>query len=132
MKWFMSSEAINGGKSRHGPLFSMVADVRSPDSFSIGGTVSGLRAPGLVLDLNGESMLLFEQDGPYTFPLGVIDGGSYTVSTPLVPADHDCQLANEFGTIGGADVTNADVTCTTDILFSDGLETLSATPIPLK
>jgi hypothetical protein len=100
--------------------------------YTVGGTVSGLKLPGLVLELEEESVLLFDQDAAYTFPTTLPDGAAYSVSTPLVPGSHDCMLANPSGSIDGADVENVDVSCTTDIEFADGFETLLPEPVEVE
>ncbi|MDT8410688.1 MAG: hypothetical protein RQ741_13915 [Wenzhouxiangellaceae bacterium] len=96
------------------------------------GTLSGLQLPGLVLELDNGSLLLFDQDGTYTFSTGVADGTDYSVTAPLLPDEHDCSIANATGSIAGTDVVDVDVACTTDIEFADGFETLSETPLDLN
>ena len=105
--------------------------VECETGFTVGGSVTGLELPGLVLDLNGGSMLLFDVDNDYAFPRPLPDGAEYQVTVELAPNAHDCQTANATGTIAGADVVDADVACTTDILFADGLETLQTEPVAL-
>ena len=105
--------------------------VECETGFTVGGSVTGLALPGLVLDLNGGSMLLFDVDNDYAFPRPLPDGAEYQVTVELAPNAHDCQTANATGTIAGADVVDADVACTTDILFADGLETLQPDPVAL-
>lgn len=100
-------------------------------AFTVGGTVSGLQLPGLVLELDNGSLLLFEKDGVYTFSTGLTDGTAYSVTAPLLPDDHDCSIANATGSIAGADVLDVNVVCTTDIEFADGFETLSEIPTDL-
>ena len=106
--------------------------VECETGFTVGGTVTGLKLPGLVLDLNGGSMLLFDVDNDYAFPRPLPDGAEYQVTVELAPNAHDCQTANATGTIAGADVVDADVACATDILFADGLETLQPEPVELN
>jgi hypothetical protein len=51
----------------------------------------------------------------YTFGTAVPDGSAYTVSVVTQPSGpaQVCSVANATGTVSGANVTNADVTCTT-------------------
>ena len=100
-------------------------------AFTVGGTVTGLKLPGLVLELDNGSLLLFDQDGIYNFPTGLPDGADYNVTAPLVSKDHDCSIANASGSIAGADVIDVDVACSTDIEFADDFETLSDTPVDM-
>lgn len=102
--------------------------------YSVGGTVTGLKLPELVLELNEEQLLLFERNGPYLFTPGLPYGEDYSVTAPLQPATHDCVIENASGTIGtivSADVSGVDVVCTSDIYFADEFETLLDEPVRL-
>jgi len=126
-----SATGVDGNQADNSASRSGAAYVFIRPTFTIGGTVSGLTLPGMVLDLNGTSLLLFERDGGFTFPVRLSDGTDYIVTAPLVPDDHDCVIANATGTINGADVTDVSVTCTTDIEFADNFETLQEDPVEL-
>jgi len=97
--------------------------------FNIGSTISSLKLPGLVLRLNTTELLSFDQDGAYTFPSAVPDGTSYSVSELSTPRDHSYTVTNASGTVQNSDITNVNVSCSTDILLADDYETLSNTPI---
>lgn len=121
----------NGSGTIEGADVTEVA-VECGAGFTVGGSVSGLKLPGLVLGLDGVSLLLFDLDNDYVFPGVLPDGAAYEVSVELAPNAHDCQIANATGTIAGADVIDADVTCTTDIEFADGFEVLQPEPVELN
>jgi len=80
-------------------------------SYTIGGSVSGLTGSGLVLQQSGGDDLPISADGNFTFATSVIDGGAYSVTVSVQPADQTCVVANGSGTVSGADVTGVDVTC---------------------
>ena len=121
---------INGAGTLSGSdVTDVIVDCAS--AFTVGGTVSGLKLPGLVLELESGSLLLFDQDGTYSFSTGLLDGADYNVTAPLVPDDHGCSIANASGSIAGADVVDVDVACSTDIAFADDFEILSETPVEL-
>jgi subtilisin-like proprotein convertase family protein len=103
---------------------SDVADVTVTcvtDTFTIGGTVSGLAGSGLVLQLNGGSDLAIASDGSFTFPDALADGSDYSVTVAAQPDDpsQTCSVPDGGGTLAGADVTDVAVTCVTDT-FSVG------------
>jgi len=100
--------------------------------FRVGGSVTGLELPGLVLGLDDVPLLLLDVDNDYVLPAVLPDGAEYQVTVELVPNAHDCQIANATGTIAGADVFDADVACTTDIEFADGFELLQPEPVELN
>ncbi len=95
------------------------------DVFTIGGTVSGLVGSGLVLVLNGDSMLPIAADGAYTFAGGLPDGSDYSVTIGTAPGTptQTCAVANASGTVAGGDVGNVDVSCVTDTYAVGGTVT---------
>ena len=83
------------------------------NSFTIGGTVSGLRGSGLVLRNKGGNDLTINADGPFTFSTPILSGAHYsvTVSTqPNAPAQI-CTVTSGSGAVGAANVTNVGVSC---------------------
>ncbi|MEM1080748.1 MAG: Ig-like domain-containing protein [Pseudomonadota bacterium] len=121
--------ASGTGQVNGGNVTTVVVDCAL--AYTVGGTAIGLQLPGLVLELNETSMLMFDQDAAYQFTDRLVDGDSFNVIALLAPDDHDCQLSNSAGVIAGNNITDANVSCTTDIFFSDGFESLSEDPIPL-
>jgi hypothetical protein len=95
-------------------------------SHRVGGTVTGLAGAGLQLGVvvgdhpvghgGADQTVDVPAPGAYTFPNAIASGTRYQVTVqrqPTSPAQN-CQIAAAgSGTIAGADVTNADVTCTT-------------------
>jgi 6-phosphogluconolactonase len=79
--------------------------------YTVGGTVTGLRGSGLVLQLNGGSNLGFSSGGTFTFSSGIDQGGSYSVTVRTQPSGQTCLVHNGSGTIGTADISNVVVTC---------------------
>lgn len=99
------------------------------ESYAVGGTVINLNAPGLVIDLNSSSVLLFDKDSDFVFPLTLSTGETWTITIPFAPDGHTCEATPSSGEIGSSDVLDIVIACTTDIEFGDGFETLSETPI---
>lgn len=89
------------------------------DPYSIGGTISGLTADGLVL-ANGSTGGTITVTKPaagvttpitYTFAGPVLYGTTYGVTILSQPTGQVCTVANPAGTMGAANVTNINVTC---------------------
>jgi subtilisin-like proprotein convertase family protein/subtilisin family serine protease len=83
------------------------------NSFTIGGTVSGLTGTGLVLQNNVGNNLPIGGNGAFTFTTPILSGATYavTVSTqPTVPVQN-CIVTSGSGTVGAANVTNVGVNC---------------------
>lgn len=85
------------------------------DTFAIGGAVSGLLGAGLVLQNNGGDDVSVDSSGGFTFPTEVASGAAYDVTVRTQPSNptQACTVTNAAGTVGGADITNAAVSCTT-------------------
>jgi 6-phosphogluconolactonase (cycloisomerase 2 family) len=89
-----------------------------PATYTIGGTVTGLSGSGLVLgsDFGGE--LPISASGSFTFGTQLAVGSTFNVGVKTQPTSSPaqiCQVANGTGTIAAANVTNVNVTCTSDV-----------------
>jgi hypothetical protein len=102
------------------------------NSYTVGGTVSGLTGSGLVLQDNGGDSLPVSAAGGFTFVTPVASGQAYAVTVsvqPISPAQ-TCTVATGSGTVGGANVTNVAVTCAASVgSGSDGSLTVSGSVV---
>ena len=90
--------------------------------YTVGGMVTGLAGTGLVLRNNGGDDLPISADGSFTFATSVESGQAYAVTVASQPTNKSqtCLVTNGSGAIGGANVTNVTVTCTTDEFVVSG------------
>jgi len=86
------------------------------DSFTVGGTVSGLMGSGLVLQNNAGDDLTIEANGAFAFATAVLSGAAYAVTVETQPGTptQTCTVEDGAGTVGGAAVADVAVTCVTD------------------
>ena len=78
---------------------------------TIGGTISGLSNPGLVLEDNGgDSLTVTSGATSFTFPTPVASGGAYVVAVLTQPLGETCLVSHGGGTATAA-VTNVTVSC---------------------
>ena len=86
------------------------------DQFTIGGTASGVVGTGLVLQNSGGDDLTITADGAFTFGTALDDLSAYDVAVVTQPnsPSQTCTVANGNGNLAGANVTNVEVTCTTN------------------
>jgi hypothetical protein len=86
------------------------------NSFSVGGTVSGLAGSGLVLQINGGGDMAISADGAFTFAPSMTDGSPYAVSVSTQPGNlsQTCAVTDGGGVLDGADVADITVVCTTN------------------
>lgn len=82
------------------------------NAYTIGGTVTGLTADGLVL-ANGSSgtVAIAKNATSFVFPALVEDGATYGVTVLTQPTGLRCTVANGVGTMGETKVTNLAVSC---------------------
>jgi hypothetical protein len=81
-------------------------------TYTIGGTVSGLTGPGLVLENNGGDNLAISGNGSFSFSTAVTAGSTYNVTILTQPSNpaQMCTVANSGGT-ANANVTSVQVSC---------------------
>ena len=118
----------NGSGELAGANVTNIAVTCSTETYTIGGTVSGLASGNeIVLQNNGGDDLLVSANGAFNFTTAIDDGESYSVSVASIDGStlQSCAVANGEGTLGGGDVDDVAVTCTTlaDELFGDRFET---------
>ena len=85
------------------------------NTYTIGGTISGLSGTGLILQDNGGNNLPVSADATsFTFTTAVASGGTYNVTVltqPSNPAQTCGVTAGGNGTVASANVTSAVVSC---------------------
>jgi hypothetical protein len=93
----------------------------TPQTFTVGGSVSGLTGTGLVLQNNGGNNLAVSANGAFTFTTALASGAAYSVMVSSQPSSpsQTCAVASGSGTVT-ANVNNVSVTCTTDTFTIGG------------
>lgn len=86
--------------------------VEAVPRYSVSGTVEGLDADGLVLQLNSsEAVELKSGASNFAFSTTIEDGAAYVVSVKYNANNRNAVISNSSGSIRGADVSNVSVTC---------------------
>jgi 6-phosphogluconolactonase (cycloisomerase 2 family) len=84
-----------------------------PQTYTIGGSVSGLQSGGsVVLADNGADTLTVSGNNTFTFATKVNQNGSYAVTVQTQPNAQNCTVASGSGSGVSANVTAVAVTCT--------------------
>jgi len=123
-----------GGCSRDGS--SSGGGGGSPARSTVGGSVSGLTASGLVLRNNGGDDLSISANGSFTFATALANGSAYSVTVQTQPNGQNCSVSNGAGTVSGANVTNVAVACRAlQVVFHssrklDGSDAANTNPTP--
>lgn len=81
------------------------------DTYTIGGTVSGLVGASVVLQNNGGDDLTQPTNGLFGFSTQLASGSAYTVTVHTSSPNQVCSVANGSGVVGTSNVTNILVSC---------------------
>ena len=84
----------------------------STTTYTIGGTISGLTASGLVLGDGSQTVSPVSGATSFAFSTAVASGSSYAVTVKTQPSGETCSVTNGSGT-ANANISNVQVTCTT-------------------
>lgn len=105
---------VSGGSSTSTPTVPPIVS-----NYTIGGTVTQLASgKSFAIQNNGGDDLTVSANGSYTFKTSIADKTAYAVSILTQPTNQICVLANDSGTLAGANITNVDITCTKGELLS--------------
>ena len=101
--------------------------------YSVGGTVSGLNASGLVLtDNGGDSLTVTSGSTTFTFSSPLAGGASYDVAVATQPTGESCSVSSGTGVIAG-NVVSVKVACTVETFTISGtISGLSADGLKLQ
>ena len=102
--------------------------------YNVGGTVSGLaNGASVVLQNNGGGNITLSTNTTFAF-LAIPSGASYAITVSAQPSSpsQTCVVTNGSGTVGGADVTNVQVVCTTNTYAIGGAVSGLATGLVLQ
>src|SRR5436309_2755770 len=125
----------NGAGTLAGANVTNVTVTCAANTFSVGGTVSGLIGTGLVLQDNGGDNLPVSANGTFTFSTAIASGAAYSVTVLTQPTNpsQSCTVTNGSGTVASTNVTNVEVACTTDSHTIGGtISGLSGTDLALQ
>lgn len=82
--------------------------------YSVGGSISGLAQGGLSLASGSNVVTVSAAATSFVLPDLFASGATYSISVETQPQGQTCVARNESGTVAQADVTNVQVTCTTN------------------
>lgn len=88
-----------------------VSVVCSTNTYTVGGSVTGLAGTGLVLQNNGADNLSINANGSFTFATPVASGAGYNVTVLTQPTGQLCTVIGGTGTVVSANITTVSVSC---------------------
>jgi len=90
----------------------------SPNTYTVGGTVSGLSASKqVILQDNGGNSTSISTNGSFVFSTTIMNGSHYAVTVGSQPSGQNCAVTNGSGTVSSANITNVAVALFGQIVF---------------
>jgi hypothetical protein len=95
-----------------------------PATYGIGGTVSGLNGVAVLQNNLGDDLTV-SANGNFAFATALASGSAYSITVKTQPSTptQTCVVGNATGSVAGAAVTTATVTCTTNTYAVGGTVT---------
>jgi hypothetical protein len=110
----LSFSACGGGSM--GGVQSTGGNHPPPTTYTIGGTIAGLTATGLVLQNNGgDNLAASANQTSFTFSTPIDSGINYAVTVLTQPAGETCTVTNGSG-LALSNVTDVAVSCTVNVV----------------
>jgi N-acetylneuraminic acid mutarotase len=81
------------------------------NTYTIGGTLSGLTTGSVVLADNGGNALTLSSNGTFAFTTPLAQGTTYAVTVSTQPSGQVCTLSAASGTVGAGNVTTVRLIC---------------------
>jgi len=101
-------------------------------TYTIGGTISGITATGLVLqDNGGDNLTVSANAASFTFATSIKSGDAYSVTVLTAPAGFNCAVTSGSGT-ASANVTSVSIACTQAYSIGGSVFGLSGTGLVLQ
>jgi uncharacterized repeat protein (TIGR03803 family) len=89
-----------------------VALACAPNTYTVGGSITGLNAPSLVLQDNGADATAISADATtFAMQTPVTYGASYAVAVQTQPTGRLCTVSDGSGTVTAGNVTNISIAC---------------------
>ncbi len=126
---------VANGSGTVGAADVTVAVTCVTQTFTVGGTVTGLAGSGLTVRDNGGANYAITENGAFTIPGTVASGATYVVSVSGQPTNptQTCTASNASGTVTTGNITNVVVTCVTQTFTVGGtLSGLAGTGLTVR
>jgi uncharacterized repeat protein (TIGR03803 family) len=117
----LTCSVSNGTGTMGSAAVTNIAVTCSANTYTVGGSISGLTASGLVLlDNGGDATTVNANATQFTMNTGVAYGSAYVVTVQTPPAGLVCSVSNGSDIMGAADVTSVGIACVSNftLLYS--------------
>jgi phosphatidylethanolamine-binding protein (PEBP) family uncharacterized protein len=107
-------------------------NVTCSDTYTVGGSVTGLTASGLVLRMNSANLIVAIGATAFKFSTALVSGTNYAVSVSIQPVGQTCTVNNGIGTVGVTNVTSVSVSCASAYTVGGTVTGLSVSGLVLR
>jgi uncharacterized repeat protein (TIGR03803 family) len=102
----------NGSGTMPAANVTNVAVTCAVNTYTIGGSISGLTATGLVLQNNGaDNTTIAANAMQFTLNTGLVSGSSYAITVRTQPSGLACTVTNGTGTVASQNADNVSIAC---------------------
>ena len=105
---------VSSGSGNVSANVTNVAVTCTTNTYTVGGTVTGLAPNQSVVLLNNAGNSTTVNSNSFTFSTAINSGGAYVVTVGTQPTGQTCTVSSGSGNVS-ANVTNVSVTCTTNL-----------------
>jgi N-acetylneuraminic acid mutarotase len=110
----LNCEVAGGTGTIAATAMNSIAVACQPLTYTVGGSVTGLNAAGLVLTNGSDTLSVPANAGSFTMPTRLTTGAAYAVTVKTQPPALRCLVSGGIGTVGMAAVTAIKVQCATN------------------
>jgi len=107
----LTCSVSHGSGTMPAEAVTTVAVVCADQTYSLGGSISGLSAGGLVLENGSDTLAVSSGATSFAMPTAVPFGGAYAMTVRTQPAGLACTVSNGSGTMPAGPVNSVTVTC---------------------
>jgi uncharacterized repeat protein (TIGR03803 family) len=117
----LTCSVSNGTNTMGTTAVTNIAITCSANTYTVGGTITGLTTSGLVLLNNGgDATTINSNTAQFAMNTGVAFGGTYAITVQTQPMNLVCSVSNGTGSVGAAEVGSVSIACVTNttVLYS--------------
>ena len=103
----------------------------TPSAFTIGGSIAGLSADGLVIANGADTLNPMHGTASFAFATPVATGAAFAVTVTTQPAGESCAVTAGSGTVGSANVSSIQISCVPTYSVSGSVSGLAAAGLVL-
>jgi uncharacterized repeat protein (TIGR03803 family) len=116
----LECNVTNGSGTMPAAAVTNVAVVCANNIHSVGGSLAGLLASGLVLTNGADTLEVPPRTGHFTMPTLIPTGSTYSIAVQTQPQGLTCTVSDGSGTMGSADVSSVQIQCAAGVYTVGG------------